>query len=298
MDVYGFEYPDDEDNLDVLIRQKRCAIDMKYDNRNEVHTALHKDMKFTLNSINVLVGQAGAGKTLEVLTEVGKLSWIEHPYHQLVYVNKDDGHNDMTFQKFKDLVKIPIVKIKYDQALEYLTKLIKFRNHYDNIQTRDKWKEKNGDEATVNGIEPPTYTDELRKACLKLLTMKDFSLEFPHTIILYDDVTEMLKKKANKELSLMILRNRHFRFTYFLNIHDFNKNSIPMEIKNSINALWYFGGFSEQNFNAFFKQFKSPVPQKKLFQVYARLGRNDYLYFAYTQKGTIIKDNYNNIISS
>jgi predicted GTPase len=63
-------------SINDKINQEMKRIDERYDNRNEIHSLIHADVNFTLNSLNLLVGETGAGKSRAVFREVGKLKHV------------------------------------------------------------------------------------------------------------------------------------------------------------------------------------------------------------------------------
>jgi hypothetical protein len=251
-------------------------IDIEDDNKNELHTRLHPDINFTLNSINVLVGTTGSGKSRAVFREIMKLKYLDQsimPYHQFVYVTDED--NDKTYLKYKHLISLPIITVGLEEAGDLLSKIIEYKNIYEAL--------KRGDE--TGGSEEELY--EL----LDFLTVNDFEKPILHTLVLFDDATDLFKnngKKLNPLLAL-ILKNRHHKYTYFFNIHNFTCNTLPMTIKKNIRSLWYFGGYSPLDFDTSFRQLKSPYSRDQLHEVYKHLSKRDVLFFDYTSEGTNVE---------
>ena len=71
---------------------------------------IHSEISFKLNSFNICIGKQSTGKTTSVIKELIKLSLLELPeFHLIIYVNNNDS--DITFNKLKDYVKIPRVKL-------------------------------------------------------------------------------------------------------------------------------------------------------------------------------------------
>jgi hypothetical protein len=258
-----------EDRLILkMINLEMADIDCADNNLNEVHTVLHPDLYFLLNSINILCGQTGLGKTRAVFREIGKLKYIHHPYSQFIYVT--DEENDKTFLKYKYLIDIPIVKVKYEEAFEYLQDIIEGKNTYEMVRKS-----------------PEDYKEGDVIELLNFLNVSNFSLPCLHTLILFDDATDLFTNKKNP-LNSLILRNRHHKFTYFFNVHSFTKNT-PMFIKKNMRSLWYFGGFSALDFNFSYQQFRSPEDRVSLYNKYKNLKNRDVLYFGYKEDGTKIE---------
>jgi hypothetical protein len=252
-----------------LVHLEMGEIDSDDNNADELHTTLHPEIKFTLNSINVSVGQTGSGKSRNIFRIVSMLKYIRNPYHLLVHVT--DEENDKTFSKYKDLLEVPILQVKYEEAYETLQGIAKSKNMYEAIR--------NGE---VNDA-----TEEEKKELLEYLLVKDFKIPVLHTLVLFDDATDLFSGPKNP-LNDLIVRNRHHKFTYFFNIHNFTK-ALPMNIKKNMRSLWYFGGYSRQDFVISFQQMKSPIDKERLYDIYKNLGKRDALFFDYTDDGTKVE---------
>jgi hypothetical protein len=257
-----------------IIDKEMYEVDVVDNNKNDVHTALHPDINFKLNSINILVGQTGNGKSRAVFTEVAKQSIMAgNPYSQFFYVT--DLGSDETFEKYKDKIRIPVIKLKYAEAHTRISELAEAKSMYRAVRL-GQYK----------------IRKEEAQGLLHYLAIPDFKLPVPHTIILFDDATNIFgagRKKKDPFQDAFFLCNRHNHFTYFFNIHSYNKNNISMEIKRSASALWYFGGFSERDFTCFYQQFNSSIPCDKLWDFYQTLGRRDVLLFSFDLEKTKTK---------
>jgi hypothetical protein len=259
-----------------VIDEEMAEIDKKDNNKHELHTPLDEEVKFTLNSLNVIVGQTGSGKSRFVFREIAKLNYVEpNPYHQFVYIT--DEEDDKTFAKYKDMIErkngnviegIPIVKIKYEEANERLQKIIKAKNLYERIQKR-----------------PRIRDNEEKEILLEYLGIKGFNYPALHTVILFDDATDCFKNKKDP-LHKLFLRNRHHKFIYFFNINIFSKDAIPMTIKKNMRSFSYFGGYCKQDFNVIFPFIKSPVSREELYNIYKKIRKRGVLYLDYTDDGT------------
>ena len=107
---------------------------------------IHSEISFKLNSFNICIGKQSTGKTTSVIKELIKLSLLEIPdFHLIIYVSNNDS--DITFNKLKDYVKIPIVKINYDNLDNTFKKFIELKDLYNKIV--DKEYEPNEDEIEI-----------------------------------------------------------------------------------------------------------------------------------------------------
>jgi hypothetical protein len=160
------------------------------------------------------------------------LKYLPSRYHYLIYIT--DEENDKTFLKYQYCIELPILRVKYEDAYDLLIKIIKAKTAYEKI--RDGGKKVGKQE---------------REEILELLELPNFNCHNLHTLILFDDATTLFSDLKNP-LNNLLLKNRHNKFTYFLNIHNFSKRDVPMTLKKNMSNLWFFGGFSQQFFNSFF----------------------------------------------
>jgi hypothetical protein len=242
-------------------------IDEKDDNENELHTKLHEDCEFTLNSINLVVGQTGCGKSRKIFRALMKLKYLDHPYHTAIYVA--DEENDKTFIKYRALIPITVVHVHYKDAYEFLTQLIGLKNAYEKHQRN-----------------PQALDNNEKNVLLQQLYVKDMKIPMLHTIVIFDDATEIFLKKKYEDLSELLLKNRHHKFTYFFNVHYFTSKCVPSKLKDNMRTLSVFGGYSKMVFSHMYQQMRSPVDRKELYDYYKMLGRRDVLFFDYDDEGT------------
>jgi hypothetical protein len=237
--------------------------------KNEIQSVIHPDINFRLNSINLLIGGKGSGKTWNLFREAIKLSALQHAYTQLIYVT--DKTFDDTYMKMKGLIKIPVIQIKYEEADDYLTKLVEAKEVYHEIVMRN--------------IEYQ-LEDDYRNELLEKLDIKDFKHKYVHTIILYDDAAELFMNRKEKKFR-MLLQNRQPKLTYFLCIQD--PVYIDASIKSNLDTAWLFGGLSPQKLNYILQQLNSPMDKQELISKYNQLTRNQAIIFDYSSTGTKIK---------
>jgi ABC-type cobalamin/Fe3+-siderophores transport system ATPase subunit len=262
-----------------LVDAQMSKIDKNDDNINELHSRLTQtidnkflssDLHFNLNSINILVGTTGSGKTRLVFYEIAKLKYLRNPYTQFIYVTDED--NDKTYLKYKDLISIPIVKVKYKDIYEELSNTIKAKNMYE---TLIKKQVKVLTDAQMEELD--TYLNAQGK-------------DIVHTLVLFDDainlfsdnpVSTVAGDKSMAKLRQLILKNRHHKITYFFNVHSYNRTSVPTVYKKNASCLFLFGGYSKLDFDSFYNQFRSPISKRELWDIYSNLSRRDVLLFNY-----------------
>ena len=224
-----------------------------FDNSKDVQREIHPDLEFVYNSINLLIGKRGSGKTYNVFKQIVTLCNVpDHDYHMFLYITKNE--NDNTYLKLKDLIHIPTVIVSYEHSLETLRELRRQKIIYGQIR--------NGKIKNKEAIE----------ANMEYLHINNYDKDNIHTLILYDDALNVFrtKNKGNEEYR-MIFDNRHNRFTYFFCLQD--PRSISTEIRDSIDKLWFFGGFGRLGYLSLMRTVSHPFDADKVYDFYRQIDR-------------------------
>jgi hypothetical protein len=275
--------------INDAIDNEMADIDEIDDNANELHTDIDHELNFSLNSLNLLVGQTGSGKSRAVFREVAKLNYLKNnPYHQFIYIT--DEENDKTFRKYKHMIErrdktgkihgIPIIKIAYKDANQQLMQTINAKNLCERVQEEMRKTRKKSVGKKLDDVD--------KQILLEFLSVPNFSRPPLHTVILFDDATNCFKNDKDP-LNKLFLRSRHHKFTYFFNTHLTTNKAVPMTIKKNMRTFWYFGGYCKQDFNTVYPYIKSPLKNPVLWEIYNKIGKRDVLFFKYTEDGTKFK---------
>ena len=236
--------------------------------KHEVQSEIHPEMNFKHNSVNLLIGRRGSGKSFNVFREMIKLSQIEHSYTQLIYVT--NKLSDDTFHKLKKQILINIIKVKYEDVEECLQGIIEAKEDYKEIVEKK----------LVDLID-----DETHERVTNTLGVDDFSKKEVHTAVFYDDAAEVFRNKKNK-LSRLLFENRQPRITYFLAIQD--PFSLDINVKSNLDTIWLFGGFHKQRFQMIMQQINSVYEFNEIWSKYQGLTMNQALIFHFEKSGTRI----------
>ena len=240
----------------------------KYDNSISVQHQVHPEINFEYNSILLVIGKTGSGKTFNVDNELVALSYIPHNFTHVVYVTNNP--NDLTFEKMKGLINLPITMISYQESCEYISTLREYIQAYDEIKTKHL---------------EDRITDECRNDILNYLCLKDFSKKDIYTLIIYDDAMNVFKNPASKEFK-MLFEYRHFRTTYILMMQSMK--GVTTEIKAQIGGIWLFGGFNRQQFLYMYNQLSIPIDKERFWEIYQQLPKSCYVYINYASDGTTV----------
>ena len=112
------------DELDAAIYS--CLQMNKQHINKEKLQCIHKDCNVMYNSVNVLCGRQGSGKTFTSMKESIKISMLSPETHLLVIVCKDETSTDPTIESLKPLLQIPVVYVKEDEAVAYVQNLLEY----------------------------------------------------------------------------------------------------------------------------------------------------------------------------
>ena len=229
-------------------------------NNNDVNKLIipvNPDINFKYNSFNICIGKQSTGKTTSVLKELIKLSLLPQSenFHLIIYVSNNDS--DETFNKLKDYINIPIVKLDYNSLDKTFEKFIKLKDLYNSI---------------VDGKHEPTDNEvEMLK---HNLFIKDFKQKRLHTIILMDDAAFILKKDSSPWFK-WLCQLRHLNCVVFLCIQIWK--SINPSLKSQITSIYLFGGYSRQQLNYIYQQICVDMKFEEFYNVYSHLGKNNKL---------------------
>jgi len=236
--------------------------------KDEIQSSIHPEIQFKHNSVNLLIGRRGSGKTFNVLRELAFLSKIPHNYTQLIYVT--NKLSDDTFHRLKKHISFPIIKVKYEDIEQCIQDIIEAKEDYKEIITKNL-------EQYID--------DETRERVLRTLDVKDFSKNEIHTVVLYDDAAEIFRNRKNK-LSRMLFENRQPRITYFLTMQD--PFSLDVTVKTNLDTLWIFGGYCKQRFGLIFRQINDCYKENEIWDYYQNLTMHQALVFHFEPTGSRI----------
>lgn len=234
---------------DELNKEKLCRI--------------HPDINVNYNSLNVLCGPQGSGKTYTSCKEIAKISQIDNHAHLLVIICKPENRDDPTVNLFKPLIHIPIKYVTEEEAESYIKTLFACKRLYNTI------KEKQLENRII-----PQQQDQI----YDILKITDFSRPWLHTLIMINDSAKCKLLKVGSYFSQLIALGRHTQTSTFLNI-QFWKGLSP-EIKANISTAFIFGQFSRQQLIHMVSQLPSQYDYKEIYNAYRGLTKHDKMIFS------------------
>lgn len=224
---------------------------------------IHPDIAINYNSLNVLCGPQGSGKTFSACKEIAKISQVDPSHsHLAIIICKNENKNDPTIETLLPLIEIPIEYVDESEAEDYLKRLYDYKNLYNLIK----------DEHLEDRIK-----DEQRDKMFKVLHINDYSRDWLHTLVMINDSAKCKLLKSGSYFSQLIALGRHTQTTSFLNI-QFWKGLNP-EIKANITTAFIFGLFSRQQLIHILSQLPSQYDYKQIYDVYRTLGKRNKMIF-------------------
>ena len=239
----------------------------------ELQTEIHPEVFFRRNSVNLLIGKKGSGKTYNVFREIIKLRHVpNHNYTKLLYVS--DKAYDPTYDRLKHLIPLTVEKVKYENAADSIQQVSEAK-----VAIHDIIK---------NEINLDDITEESKENIQNILGTNEISHEKStyHTIVLLDDCQNVFDRKTrqNERLFKLLFENRQPKITYFLTMQD--PKHLDSSLKQNLDSCWFFGGFTEHKF----KYLMNDIPHEgdliEVWETYRQLTKNQAIIFFITETGT------------
>ena len=249
-----------------------ATVNKDVDLLHELQTEIDPNVYIRRNSVNLLIGKKGSGKTYNVFREVLKLKWVpNHRYTKMIYVTNKPY--DPTYSRIKDLMPIPVEKIPYEKAVEAINQVAEAKKAMTVI---------NNEKVDINELE-----DESKQMISKTLG-EDITKynEVFHTIVLLDDCAFLFEKhtRENRDLWKLLFENRQPKITYFLTMQD--PKGMDSSLKEALDTVWLFGGFTKHKFSYLLQAIPHESDVYDLWCIYQSLTKNQALIFFNTETGT------------
>ena len=238
---------------------KKCLRAHQSEIDKEKLERIHPQSYCYKNSVNILVGKQGSGKTFTCAYEIAKISQIHDETHLLIIVCKDENKEDPTIRSLRQMINIPIEYVTEDDAEQYMRKLLAYKRLYDEIKENHY----------ENRID-----DEQRDELFDVLKINDFSRDYLHTILLFNDIAKSkLFNRATNYFNQLLPICRHIQCSFFLNVQFWK--SLPPEIKANATTIIIFGGFDVRQLYYIFSQVPTALSVKEILPEYRQLNKHD-----------------------
>ena len=202
----------------------------QYNIKGEIQSNIHEDIYFKYNSVNLVIGKRGSGKTYTVMREMLKLAHLMNEYEshypvydyvpkytQIIYIT-DKLRDDTCERAIHYIKKIPYVQFEWestDHALDIINGLSALKAFMANPE---EYEEK------IPGDNKQTLAE-----VKQILYCPKNETKIPHTIII-------------------LFENRQSRITYFLILQDVQ--GLNPSMKANVDSLLLFGGFPKHKWNS------------------------------------------------
>jgi hypothetical protein len=194
------------------------------------------DLNTYYNSVNVLTGAQGAGKTFAALTEILAICRATENTHLLVFVKRKAY--DPTFENIRELIAATgcrIDEVEYEEAEEYIHRLFAFKALYNSIRRARENGNGEWDVPKEFGQLTTDQLEELGGVMFDVLNVHDFKLPWLNTLILFDDVgNSSLFKNPDSYMNNRLKLCRDDHACYFLCIHGIGQLSPSIRSNTAI----------------------------------------------------------------
>lgn len=271
-DDYSESYEEscEEFNVDVAMNEAYERNKNKID--SESIRPIGTDIFAYYNSLNILVGNQGKGKSHIVIRDLIQISRLPNAnFHLIVYISKSGTINDSTFESQQDLIKLPIQPVADKDAADYLKRLDLYKDLYN--------KYSNG------GI---NIEDNVVDSMFEFLHLRrDRRCNAPiNTIIVCEDFVKSNLIKSSY-FTNFITQLRHKHAIVYVNIQFFK--AIPTDYKNNATSFIIFSGYSRQKLGYIYQQVIFPIEFEILWNKYKQLRNHDIIYINVRENKMTIK---------
>ena len=239
---------------DRVLADKRIEAD-------EVQSTVHPDILFKYNSVNLIIGLRGSGKTYMLSREILKLCYAGSNYSQVYYVTNKKRDDTFAYVQ-KHCTNLEVVWCETKDAMKLINTLTKAKACISN----EEWCNENPEDARL-------FRQALNAEHIDGL---------PHTFIIFDDCIGLFSKQT--PLSTQLFQNRQARITYALLLQDVSGLSPSM--KANIDTLVLFGAFPKHKFNIL--MYQMPIIDGFDWSIYESLSKNDYILLDYITNEALI----------
>jgi hypothetical protein len=218
-----------------------------------------EDLDTYYNSVNILTGSQGSGKTFTALVEILGICRQTSNAHLLVFVSKKDY--DPTFENIKALIEkanCRVEKIRYEDAEEFLYILYGFKALHNSIRrSRESHSEEFDIPEEIGEVEPDEL-DQIITNMYERLNVEGFDDPWLNTMVLFDDARgSSLVRKQDSYMNNRLRLCRDDNVIYFITIHSIT--SLPPLVKQNTAVVYLFKGLSEERQQVIFRQMTIPL---------------------------------------
>ena len=268
---------------------KQCMIESISEGRqnnksNQRYTVkrIRPDLNSYYNSLNILTGAQGKGKTFSALSEIITISYLPET-HLIVYVKKKDY--DETVESIREMSNVKILDVNYATCQEAIKLIFEAKNEYNRLRREAIDKGYEFDE-----IDEHIDDKEALQELYDTLHINDFSRPWLNTIILFDDGGNSgLFARKDGYFNNIFKLLRDVNAIIYITIHGMTQ-LLPSIKENS--AVVYIGkGLSHDRLAIIHRQTNNPIEYREFIYYYDRMNRDP-------SKHVLVVDNIEGVLRS
>jgi hypothetical protein len=220
------------------------------------------------NSVSVLVGSQGSGKTYYCLREAIAISHALPTLHLIITITRKAF--DPTVESTRGLADVPVLNLSYDDAEERLEQILDAKSAYNDIK-------REGVKRHIPNAELINHANNVG-AFMELLQISDFNRPWLDTIVILDDVgsAEILRHPASPFNNWFKLC-RDVNCMFYLTIHGFNQ--ISPSIRQNSKVIVLGRGLSHERLAVIHHQSNSHCDYKEFVQSYDIMDRDSSKHY-------------------
>jgi nitrogen regulatory protein PII len=261
--------------------QVKHAMISKLDQNSLVNTRhsvvkIQDDLNTYYNSVNIITGAQGGGKTFAAMNEIITISYLPET-HLIIVIKKKDF--DPSVEHIKELAKCVLITINYDEAEEFVKNVLKYKRLYNEFM-------RNAREENVTLSEMDTHIENVEELYENLF-IPEFRTDWLNTLVLFDDVGNSgLFKNKDSYFNNLMKTCRDINCIFYLTIHGITQ--LSPQIKENTAVVYIAKGLSVERLSIIHRQVSCPIDFEDF--------KNAYKYLANSDNRFMIIDNIKSTI--
>jgi hypothetical protein len=255
---------------EVLKQIRKGNASQSGDGRHDVVLVDPGNLNSCCNSVNILVGQQGKGKTLAALVEALGIRRSSRRTRMLIFVKKKVY--DPTFEHVKSLMEAEGCAVKetsYEDAEENVQALLLWKSLYNALKRSIDTES----EPDVPAVFEPVTQDTVTQM-FAVLNIKNFDADWLNTIVIFEDASSSgLFKKPDLFFNNRLRLCRDDNVIYFITIHGINL--LSPSLRQNVAVTYVFRGLSAERLQHVYSQSNSPDDWRKFKSDYQNLGEGE-----------------------
>jgi hypothetical protein len=206
-----------------------------------------------LNSVTILTGSQGAGKTFATMAESLMICRANPNTHMMIFVKKKAY--DPTVESTKPLIEATgckFIEIGYGYSEDFVKMIFHYKELYNKMKRAIAWKHA-GKPLEQFDEDLSDATDDEAGNMLKVLAIKDLHFDWLNTIVAFDDTGNSgLFRNPDSYFNNRLKLCRDDNACYFLVVHGITQ--LTPSIKQNTATVFIFKGLSNERLGIIWRQ--------------------------------------------